>query len=114
MKKEWGYARLLSLETFKDSSNGYLYNDSCVFGVEIFVINCTGKWESLSLIKNPSNGTFTQKIRNFSMLDKYRANFSDVFNVGGVNWYAFDLLVYFILLLGYFYFIFVLSKCCNF
>ncbi|KAF3441172.1 hypothetical protein FNV43_RR15084 [Rhamnella rubrinervis] len=31
MKKQWGYARLLSLKTFKDSSNGYLFNDSCVW-----------------------------------------------------------------------------------
>ncbi|KAF3441257.1 hypothetical protein FNV43_RR15170 [Rhamnella rubrinervis] len=86
MKKQWGYARLLSLKTFKDSSNGYLFNDSCVFGVEIFVINCSGKWESLSLLTKPANGTFTWKISNFSKLAKYNPHYSDVFNVGGVDW----------------------------
>ncbi|KAF3441256.1 hypothetical protein FNV43_RR15169 [Rhamnella rubrinervis] len=88
LKKQWGFARFLSLKTFKDSSNGYLFHDSCVFGVEIFVINSTGNWETLSLIKYPENGTVTCEfeIENFSKLDEYRFIYSDVFNVEGVNW----------------------------
>ncbi|XP_060671219.1 uncharacterized protein LOC107433516 isoform X1 [Ziziphus jujuba] len=85
MKKEWGIAQLLPLETFKDPAFGYLVNDSCVFGVEVFVINYTGNWESISLVKKPNNGTFTWKIENFSNLDK-PDYWSEVFNVEGINW----------------------------
>ncbi|XP_060671452.1 uncharacterized protein LOC132803192 [Ziziphus jujuba] len=90
MKKEWGIARLLPLETFKNPSLGYLVNDSCVFGVEAFVINYTGNWESISVVREPKNGTFTWKIENFSNLDQ-PCYYSQAFNVEGVNW---KLLVY--------------------
>ncbi|XP_060671453.1 uncharacterized protein LOC132803193 [Ziziphus jujuba] len=84
-KKEWGIAQLLSLETFKNLAFGYLVNDSCVCGVEVFVINNTGNWESISLVKEPDNGTFTWKIENFSNLNETHY-YSEVFNVEGINW----------------------------
>ncbi|CAK9146891.1 unnamed protein product [Ilex paraguariensis] len=34
-KTEFGFAKLLSLDTFKDASNGYLIDESCVFGAEM-------------------------------------------------------------------------------
>ncbi|KAH7522734.1 hypothetical protein FEM48_Zijuj07G0169900 [Ziziphus jujuba var. spinosa] len=84
-KKEWGIAQLLSLERFKDPSCGYLVNDSCEFGVDVVVMNYTGNWESISLVKKPRNGTFTWKIDNFSNLNQ-ATYFSKVFNVEGINW----------------------------
>ncbi|XP_022146383.1 uncharacterized protein LOC111015611 [Momordica charantia] len=38
MKTEWGFGKLVSLETFNDSSNGFLVDDCCAFGVDIFVM----------------------------------------------------------------------------
>ncbi|CAK7340666.1 unnamed protein product [Dovyalis caffra] len=62
MKTEWGFDKLVSLETFNDSSNGYLVSDCCFFGAEIFVIKPTGKWESLSIVHKPANGSLRWKI----------------------------------------------------
>ncbi|XP_022146382.1 uncharacterized protein LOC111015610 [Momordica charantia] len=70
MKKEWGFEKLVSLETFNDSSNGFLVDDCCAFGVDIFVMKCDGKGEALSLIKQPKNNKYTWKTNNFSQLDE--------------------------------------------
>ena len=51
MKRSWDSAWLLPLKTFKDSSNGYPIDDSCVFRAEILVIIPTSNWEYLSLVK---------------------------------------------------------------
>ncbi|KAJ7950844.1 Ubiquitin carboxyl-terminal hydrolase [Quillaja saponaria] len=64
MKTEWGIPEFLSLNTFKDASNGYLVDDCCVFGAEVSVVQCTGKGECLSMIEleGPINSTYTWKI----------------------------------------------------
>ncbi|KAF3434987.1 hypothetical protein FNV43_RR22074 [Rhamnella rubrinervis] len=54
MNKEWGFARLVSHETFNDSSNGYHVDDSCAFGAEVCVLKQNHKWESLSMVKDPA------------------------------------------------------------
>lgn len=85
MKTEWGFDQLLSLEKFNDASNGYLVKDCCVFGAEIFVIQPTGKWELLSMVKKPANGSLKWKIENFSKLDK-SSYLSKAFTAGGRSW----------------------------
>ncbi|KAF2294675.1 hypothetical protein GH714_014854 [Hevea brasiliensis] len=42
-KTEWGFDKLVSLSAFNDASNGYLVDDCCIFGAEIFVIERTTK-----------------------------------------------------------------------
>ncbi|KAI4354742.1 hypothetical protein L6164_003586 [Bauhinia variegata] len=85
MKTEWGFDQLILLETLLDSSNGYLVEDSCVFGAEVFVISHSGKWESLSMIKEPAHGTFTWNMEKFSTLqDNYY--YSKLFTVGERDW----------------------------
>ena len=88
MKTTWGFAKLLPLATFENPFNGYLVDDTCVFGAEIFVINQTSNWESISFSKSPNiyNATFTWQIEKFSELneDPYQ---SQVFTVEGKNWY---------------------------
>ncbi|XP_030471311.1 uncharacterized protein LOC115689426 [Syzygium oleosum] len=81
LKTQWGFSQFLSLETFKEASNGYLVGDSCIFGAEVFVIKSTGKWESLTMIKDPPNKTFTWKMQSFSKLDQ-SIYYSDAFTVG--------------------------------
>lgn len=85
-KTEIGFAQLLPLETFGEESNGYLKDDSCAFGAEIFVINPTPKSESLSLIQNPDHGTFTWTINDFLKLTDRELYFSKGFTVGGTTW----------------------------
>ncbi|RZC20227.1 MATH domain and coiled-coil domain-containing protein At3g58370-like isoform X2 [Glycine soja] len=85
MKTEWGFEQLISLETLLDSSNGYHVEDSCLFGAEVFVISRSGKWESLSMVKEPPHGTFTWKIGKFSTLEETYYH-SKSFTVGERDW----------------------------
>ena len=68
MKREWDFIELLSHDTLRDASNGFLVDDRCIFGVEIFVINRPGEGESLSFVKEAANDIYTWKISNFSAL----------------------------------------------
>ncbi|EYU25564.1 hypothetical protein MIMGU_mgv1a023089mg, partial [Erythranthe guttata] len=49
MKFEWGLSKFISNEILSDLSNGYLVNDTCVFGAEVFVIERQAAVECLSL-----------------------------------------------------------------
>ncbi|KAH0756967.1 hypothetical protein KY290_020460 [Solanum tuberosum] len=42
IKTEWGFSKCISHKTFKDPSNGYLVNDKCVVGVDVYVIKNQG------------------------------------------------------------------------
>ncbi|PON32844.1 E3 ubiquitin-protein ligase SIN-like [Parasponia andersonii] len=53
MKTQCGIAKFLDLETFNNPSNGYIVNDTCSFGVEVFIVKSTSKVERLSMIKDP-------------------------------------------------------------
>ncbi|KAB5516026.1 hypothetical protein DKX38_026674 [Salix brachista] len=70
INNKWGFPQMLSLSIFNKASNGYLIGDSCVFGVEVFVIKNEGKGEHFSMIKDPSDGTFTWEVQKFSELTK--------------------------------------------
>lgn len=86
IKNEWGVPKLLALTTFNNAANGYLINDCCIFGVEVFVRSCTGKGESFSIIRLPQAGRFSWKVEYFSSLSK-RSICSRDFIVGGHKWY---------------------------
>lgn len=86
-KTEWGFAKLLPLEAFKNSSNGYLVDDCCEFGAEVFVYRRNSEWESLAMVKEPSDGAFSYKMENFSAKDQ-PFYYSKVFTVGERNWYV--------------------------
>ena len=80
MKTRCGFAQFLSLDVLKDPCNGYLMDDSCIFGAEVFVIKYSGKGECLSMLKDPVGGTFTRVIKNFSTLNEEVLH-SEIFNV---------------------------------
>lgn len=89
MRPEWGFAKLLSHDTFKNASNGFLVGDCCVFGVDILIIKSNdqgGKGEVISLINQPKDYKFTWTINNFSLLPNASLS-SDVFVVEGYRWY---------------------------
>ncbi|OMP12137.1 TRAF-like family protein [Corchorus olitorius] len=80
----------LPYDTFINPINGYLRNDSCVFGVEVFVhiVKDQAKRETLSMISKQPNvpNTFTWKIVNFSELTGNSRHFSHVFPYAGYQW----------------------------
>ncbi|KAI3440957.1 uncharacterized protein J3R85_002994, partial [Psidium guajava] len=54
LQTELGVPRYMPLKTFTDPSNGYLVDDTCVFGVEVLVTKSSGVGECLTLIENAS------------------------------------------------------------
>ncbi|XP_052171219.1 uncharacterized protein LOC127787288 [Diospyros lotus] len=85
MKMEWGEAKFVELQVFNDSSNGYLIDDACVFGAEVFVLKQTRKAECLSTLEKPNTGSYTWMINPFSFLtlDRYESQW---FVAGGHRW----------------------------
>ncbi|CAK9176648.1 unnamed protein product, partial [Ilex paraguariensis] len=84
-KREFGFAKLLSLDTFKDASNGYLIDDSCVFGAEVYVIKSTSKGECLSLKEETYDNSYSWEIKKFSEIKEERL-FSEPFTIGKHKW----------------------------
>ncbi|KAK3219266.1 hypothetical protein Dsin_013236 [Dipteronia sinensis] len=86
LRTEHGCAQLISLDELNDPSKGYLVNDCYVFGVEVFVIQpSSGNEETLTMVKEPSGGTYTWSIKNFSKLND-NLQYSNEFTVGGRKW----------------------------
>ncbi|XVF62363.1 hypothetical protein PTKIN_Ptkin09bG0001700 [Pterospermum kingtungense] len=71
LKNQWGFDQFIPIRTFNDVSNGYLLDDSCVFGAEVFITKeiCSGKGECLSMIKDAVSSKHVWKIENFSKLE---------------------------------------------
>ncbi|KAK3441945.1 hypothetical protein EUGRSUZ_B02207, partial [Eucalyptus grandis] len=81
MRKEWHFHRtklecgldqFIPLKTLNDVQNGYLVDDTCVFGAEVSVTRekSTGQGENLLMIKDAISQKHTWKVDNFSKLDK--------------------------------------------
>ncbi|KAM7489663.1 hypothetical protein LguiB_027147 [Lonicera macranthoides] len=86
MKTEWGFDQLLLLDLFKNISSGYLFEDSCVFGVEILVIKYGGLGQCLDMTKGITNAnTYTWKIERFSTI-KEEILESKEFKIGELQW----------------------------
>ncbi|PKI55049.1 hypothetical protein CRG98_024556 [Punica granatum] len=86
LKREWGFSQLISLETFNEESNGYLVDDSCVFGAEVFVMKPMGRWESLSMIKlEPQHNKHTWTLDRYSKRAR-QFYYSDPFSLCGKSW----------------------------
>lgn len=88
LKLEWGFEQFIHHKAFNDPSNGYLVDDSCVFGAEVFICKETskGKSESLNMIKEAITYKHTWKIENFSKLDKVCCHDSKTFYGGDHKW----------------------------
>ncbi|XP_049414550.1 uncharacterized protein LOC125877246 [Solanum stenotomum] len=80
----WGLAKFISHNTFKEASNGYLVNDKCVLGAEIFVVQRQAIGECLSMVKSTDSFKREWKICNFSKLGENWV--SEEFTVGGYKW----------------------------
>ncbi|KAK2412236.1 TRAF family protein [Trifolium repens] len=97
MKVEWGFDQFIPLKDFNLGSKGYLVNDICAFGAEVFVCRerNTGKGESLIMIKDALSYKHTWEIKDFSKLDLECCD-SKPFNAGNYTWYK-DLTYFFML-----------------
>ncbi|XWS53457.1 hypothetical protein CRYUN_Cryun10bG0003100 [Craigia yunnanensis] len=87
LKNQWGFDQFIPIRTFNDVSNGYLLDDICVFGAEVFVTKeiRSGKGECLSMIKDAISSKNVWKIENFSKLgSEYHE--SQVFFAGDQKW----------------------------
>ncbi|KAI6668057.1 hypothetical protein NL676_036598, partial [Syzygium grande] len=67
MQSQWGIPRFMPLATFTDPSNGYLIDDTCVFGVEILIIKNSGLGECFTPIEGTSC-THEWNVSKFSTL----------------------------------------------
>ncbi|XP_035844017.1 uncharacterized protein LOC110931796 [Helianthus annuus] len=86
-KTTWGFDKLISLESFMEGKNGYLYDDSCVFGAEVFEVHeFTQLDRCLSMKKPPATmNTHSWTINKVSAITEDEV-YSQVFKVGKVKW----------------------------
>ncbi|KAK0592829.1 hypothetical protein LWI29_026234 [Acer saccharum] len=85
LKTKRGFGKFLSLEKFNNPSKGYLVNDCCTFGAEVFVIQPSAQKEILTMVKRPNGRSYTWKIKKFSKLND-QVKWSDEFTVEGRKW----------------------------
>ncbi|KAK4838749.1 hypothetical protein QYF36_016136 [Acer negundo] len=63
-------SKFIDLNTFSNRLNGYLYNDNCVFGVDVFVVKNTFKQGRLSIMQDPATYYHAWKVTKFSSFEK--------------------------------------------
>ncbi|EYU41008.1 hypothetical protein MIMGU_mgv1a018450mg [Erythranthe guttata] len=86
MKSQWGLSNFISKKILLDQSNGYLINDTCVFGAEVFVIKREAVTEYLSLKKDVIPYKRDWTISNFSQLgDYFDIIFNSVINIRKIS-----------------------------
>uniref|UniRef100_A0A0D9XKN3 MATH domain-containing protein n=1 Tax=Leersia perrieri TaxID=77586 RepID=A0A0D9XKN3_9ORYZ len=93
--KSWGWPKFMSLEDFKNSSNGYLVKTKCCIEAEVAIVGRSNekKLKSKQAVTVPSissaQTTFKWRIDGFSsLLDKGEGwTYSRVFKIMGLNWY---------------------------
>ncbi|EYU40987.1 hypothetical protein MIMGU_mgv1a023083mg [Erythranthe guttata] len=83
-KSEWGISKFISKKILSDPSNGYLVNDNCVFGAEVFVVKKDAIIECVSLNNINIHYKHDLKISDFSKLNERL--FSEQFIAGGQKW----------------------------
>ncbi|KAK7268874.1 hypothetical protein RIF29_21583 [Crotalaria pallida] len=87
LKVEWGFDQFISLKEFNDGSKGYMVDDICAFGAEVFVCKerSIGKGESLMMVKDTTTYKHVWEVTNFPKLDSECCE-SKPFNAGNYTW----------------------------
>lgn len=96
MMQEWGFDKFIPQAYFKDPANGYLVDDTCVFGAEVYVCQdrlTTGRGECLSMLKDTITYKNTLKFENIfdSTNDTYID--SKPFNISDKPWQVGKILI---------------------
>ncbi|KAM3339016.1 hypothetical protein P3S68_031102 [Capsicum galapagoense] len=86
-KVEWGFDRFMSQEAFNNPENGYVVDDTCVLGAEVYVCQekFRGREDRFSMVKDPIAYKHTWKINKFSALTADCED-SKTFMAGEHNW----------------------------
>lgn len=74
----------MDLGTFNDPSKGYLIDDTCVFGAEVFVVKNTHKGDCLSMLHGPVTVSHSWKFKFSQSIEKHE---SESFFGGDYKWY---------------------------
>lgn len=82
---KWRFSKLISKKKLTDPSNGYLVDDNCVFGAEVFVIKGDQRVnECLCLLKETAPVKRDWQLSHFSEMEQVWN--SEAFDVGGYEW----------------------------
>ncbi|GAB2242762.1 hypothetical protein Droror1_Dr00019537 [Drosera rotundifolia] len=84
-KSEWGISKVLPISEVMDSSKGYILDDCCVVGVEVFPAKNEYKVATLAVVQKNSTRQYTWKVAKFSALADARLD-SPVFTIDGISW----------------------------
>lgn len=84
LKPECGIAKLIPRDVFDDAGNGYLIDNKCAFGVEVFVLDSKFVGENLSPPVKLDK-TFTWKVSDYSNLGN-GVRYSDEFIADSFKW----------------------------
>ncbi|CAH2053056.1 unnamed protein product [Thlaspi arvense] len=85
LRRVWGFPQVLSLDTFSDPINGYIFRDECEFGVDVIVAPTPTNWEVLSFDDKLSYPKSSWTLKNFSELKENNYK-SSSFSMGGRTW----------------------------
>ncbi|XP_012851652.1 PREDICTED: uncharacterized protein LOC105971349 [Erythranthe guttata] len=80
-KSEWGISKFISRKVLFDPSNGYIIDDSCVFGAEVFVVKREAVIERVLLTNVNTYYNHALEISGFSQLPQRWV--SEEFDAGG-------------------------------
>ncbi|XP_019152444.1 PREDICTED: uncharacterized protein LOC109149238 [Ipomoea nil] len=83
LRQECGISKLIPRYEFDDAANGYLVDDTCVFGVEVFVLHFKSVQQHLSPPVKVGE-TYTWKVAGFSNISKVCC--SDEFTAASLKW----------------------------
>ncbi|GAB4852791.1 hypothetical protein Ancab_016999 [Ancistrocladus abbreviatus] len=84
-RREWGIPEAISAKDFFDKSNGLLINDSCTFGVEVYVVDQTlVRTSRLSMMEEQTSRSFTWPIYDLSAIRP--SLFSHQFKIEDRSW----------------------------
>ncbi|KAL8094433.1 hypothetical protein AgCh_036099 [Apium graveolens] len=85
VKYEWGFSKFISLEALEEPTNGFLVDDTCFFGVEVFLSEGPrlGQIDECLSISEAANisGKYVWEVYQFSELEE--DCYSDEFRIGG-------------------------------
>ncbi|KAL3641562.1 hypothetical protein CASFOL_012377 [Castilleja foliolosa] len=87
LNQEWGFNKFISKKDLTDPSNGYIVDDKCVFGAEVFVNENKAVAECMFLKSVDKELPYKRefKISNFSTLKEEWS--SEKFTFGGHEWF---------------------------
>ncbi|KAI9080613.1 hypothetical protein K1719_037419 [Acacia pycnantha] len=85
LQTEWGIPAAIDLASFIDPSNGYLRDDSCTFGAEIFIVRPNTKGFCVSMVQEPPSLFYRWKFHNFSKAHRETYE-SEPFLAGDYKW----------------------------